>query len=72
MIFAAVRVAHPQSATSVGVRRVTRGSSSWSSSRICAASCRQRSTCVRQSQARVIRAAIIGTVVEYYDFGIYG
>jgi MHS family proline/betaine transporter-like MFS transporter len=26
----------------------------------------------RQSQARVIRAAIIGTVVEYYDFGIYG
>ncbi|MGH3585170.1 MAG: MFS transporter [Pseudonocardia sp.] len=26
----------------------------------------------RQSQGRVIRAAIIGTVVEYYDFGIYG
>ncbi|MEV0699519.1 MFS transporter [Saccharopolyspora sp. NPDC050389] len=25
-----------------------------------------------QSHAKVIRAAILGTVVEYYDFGIYG
>ncbi len=26
----------------------------------------------RQSTTKVIRAAIVGTVVEYYDFGIYG
>jgi MHS family proline/betaine transporter-like MFS transporter len=26
----------------------------------------------KQSTAKVIRAAVVGTVVEYYDFGIYG
>mgnify|MGYP006138535397 CR=1 FL=1 len=26
----------------------------------------------RQSPVKVIRAAVVGTVVEYYDFGIYG
>ncbi|UYP18721.1 MFS transporter [Rhodococcus sp. Z13] len=26
----------------------------------------------KQSTAKVIRAAVVGTIVEYYDFGIYG
>lgn len=26
----------------------------------------------QQSQGQVIRAAVVGTIVEYYDFGIYG
>ncbi|WP_027499034.1 MULTISPECIES: MFS transporter [Nocardiaceae] len=30
------------------------------------------STTVKQSPLTVIRAAVVGTVVEYYDFGIYG
>ncbi len=32
----------------------------------------QTETQPKQSTVKVVRAAIVGTVVEYYDFGIYG